>query len=367
MDSDFDPDIGARGAARDARARAGLDAQDASLERAAEDLWLDVNAPAAARQRAAPPPAPGGHRARRRRRDEAEEARDDDGEDLDVSRLHDDGPDLPDDGAADDAAVGAPPAPGRGHRGGAARGWGPGQHTVERRYVSAPDLARAREELGPADKPDKCFACTRGRKNSAAVTYESWKRFESLFFAQFADAHPVDLCKALHTFYEKEIRSKTFDPKTRKPDEMSLPEWAAGTIYDHFFTTSHRVNFGTGRHVRLRQIAAVADSQYANRLWVEEIDEDGNRQVVVDHNGWKLYREMVLTEARLFAGNPRTSMFSTGNVGMSNDEAKGVIMGSARRFVTANAGRLAGTSLSSRTGQAGVGGTVQASAAMGVI
>lgn len=243
---------------------------------------------------------------------------------------------------------------------------------VKREFLRtcAPDRALLRRELGHPDPPNHCFGCLHGRDDSVSFTFEAYKRMEAMFASKMSITEAIDLARLCAEFYEEEIRKPANDPEVpREEGEQPLPAWNAATIYAHF--TAHIVDFSIRRLNRIQMLQQVADSIYENgglfnteveRTYDVETGELLAQKVIgplINPQQWKIFKDVLITEARLYGQNPRTAMFSWTGVGTTQDESLSLINMSKRRAHSRNVARLTGVSLANRGSSAGVGSTVQ--------
>lgn len=193
-----------------------------------------------------------------------------------------------------------------------------------------------------------------------------------MFASKMLVTNKIELAKEMEEYFEEFIRKPANDPEVlRATKEQPLPAWTAATIYAHF--TEHMVDFSVVRLERMRMVSTVVKTIY-NRgglfvnkkrqlvdLATNEVlqEEDLGRQI--DPLQWRIFKDALSLEARLYGQNPRTAMFSWTGVGAPQDESVALINMSRKRMHSRNASRLTGTSLSNRSASAGVGSTVQGS------
>jgi len=222
----------------------------------------------------------------------------------------------------------------------------------------APDIEKVIAELGHPDPPSRCFGCTHGREDSASIAYEPYRRMETLFQSKLSTADDIELARILANYFEKAVRQRA--NANRRDGEEPVTSWTAATIYFHF--RSHIDDFAIKRHGRIRMMDNLVYRQYTYNSWTSQMI-DGEEQAVPDPIGWKVLKEMLHTEARLYGQNPRTAMFSTSGVGLSSEEARPLVNMSKRRVYSTNTARFSGTSIAARSSNAGVGSTVQGAGA----
>jgi hypothetical protein len=221
----------------------------------------------------------------------------------------------------------------------------------------APDVADMYAELGEPQPQSECFACNRGRRDSAAIAYESYRKMENMFDTGLSVKRTITLCTQLEDYFERFVRKPA--NRCMRDGEDPIPEWRAATIYMHIKV--HMVDTGVNRDSFLRMYIEGIHAQYAYRCW-QYATVEGRRVRVPRDKGWLVLDKMVARAKSLTVQNMKNAAFSWTGIGTPREESRPMIQLSKKRMYSQNSARFAGTSIAARAASAGSGSTVQGGA-----
>jgi hypothetical protein len=152
-----------------------------------------------------------------------------------------------------------------------------------------PEDQQIQDEFGVESRQDFCFACYAISRHLQRDHHSKQAQLDNIAFSCIAFQDPIRLVKEIKTYYEQEIRAKTnasvmeklheYQEKQRregKPENEAhvrrikasmLEEWPSISIFNHYFTRSHRgCNPTTVVLAGLRETSMLASFMYKNSL-----------------------------------------------------------------------------------------------------